>query len=345
MTVMLRRRRRWRKGSWRRAGRFGGLGAALLMVLVALAVLSAPSKAHALACTSAVTDIDFGSVSPLAAANTDVMGTVTVTCTAIPALSGVKICPGLHDGSGGSNGGNRLMTGPASTVGYQFYQDSARTQLWGAVDTPALGTVPAMIIAPTLTGAGTVTRMLYARLNGGQTTAQPGDYQSVYAGGATAFMYSSYLLSTTSTCTGFLGSAVAHPDFDVLAQLTGGCTMTTADLAFPTTGILAAAVAGQTTLRVTCTKTTPYTISLDNGRLGASPTARKMSSSLGDTVTYGIYRNAAYTQPWGAAASGAGASAIGAGIEQLYTLYGLVPAQTTPRPGAYTDRIVVTITY
>jgi len=38
-------------------------------------------------------------------------------------------------------------------------------------------------------------------------------------------------------------------------------------------------------------------------------------------------------------------AATGNGASQSYTVYGRVPAQTTPAPGTYTDTVTVTVTY
>jgi spore coat protein U-like protein len=42
---------------------------------------------------------------------------------------------------------------------------------------------------------------------------------------------------------------------------------------------------------------------------------------------------------------GALVSATGNGADQTFTIYGRVPAQTTPAPGTYTDTVTVTVTY
>jgi len=116
-------------------------------------------------------------------------------------------------------------------------------------------------------------------------------------------------------------------------------------MTFPNAGVLNHIVTGQTTLGVTCTNMTPYSVSLDNGQNGTAPTARHMKSPVGDLVTYGLYQDSVHTLPWGAASSGQGDSGTGLGTQQTYTVYGQVPVQTTPRPAIYTDMIVVTITY
>ena len=62
-------------------------------------------------------------------------------------------------------------------------------------------------------------------------------------------------------------------------------------------------------------------------------------------VTYGLYRDSARSQPWGASVGVNTASGTGDGSSQNLTAYGRVPAQTTPQPGAYSDTIVVTVGY
>jgi spore coat protein U-like protein len=48
---------------------------------------------------------------------------------------------------------------------------------------------------------------------------------------------------------------------------------------------------------------------------------------------------------WGTTINTDAVHAIGNGASQSYTVYGRVPAQTTPAPAAYTDTITVTVTY
>src|SRR5262249_50452515 len=102
---------------------------------------------------------------------------------------------------------------------------------------------------------------------------------------------------------------------------------------------------GSTTLTTTCSSTTPYTIGLDGGTTNASdPTLRKMSKSS-ETITYGLYRDGSYTQPWGSTINTNTASGTSTGSGQKSTVFGRVPAQTTPSPGSYSDTIVITVTY
>lgn len=319
----------------------------LLPVLLGLFVsLAFPGKAQAQRCSATITDVDFGAPSPLSTTPTDAIATVTATCTGIPLLTQVKMCPSIGEGSGGASGSGRLMTGPGNAkLAYQLYQDASRTQAWGAVDNPALGTVPVLTIGNGFSGSGTANVRLFARLFGSQATFPPGTYQSVFTGAEAAFTYSLYFVGIPVGCTGFVGSAVIHPDFEVSARPPAGCTLTTTDLVFPATGVIRSAIHGEASIRVSCTSRTVYSVSLDNGITGTAPASRRMTSAGGDGVTYALYRNPGRTALWGSAPAGLSVTGTGTGSEQTLTVYGLVPAQATPRPGSYSDRIVVTLTY
>jgi spore coat protein U-like protein len=95
-------------------------------------------------------------------------------------------------------------------------------------------------------------------------------------------------------------------------------------------------------ISVTCTKGAPYTISLDGGTTGGTPTARKMSKGA-EQITYGLYRNAGRTLGWGQTNNVDNVAGMGTGIQENFTVYARVPPQPTPSPGVYTDTIVVTI--
>jgi spore coat protein U-like protein len=318
----------------------------LSIVAIVFCGLAPIDPVRAQSCSATVNDIDFGAADVQSGGPTDVLTTLTVTCTRIPFLSVVKMCPGLGEGSGGASGSARLMRATSSnSLSYQLFQDSSRTLAWGAVDTPEIGTVPAILLSGSLSGAATTSRTIYARLFAGQAAAAPGLYTSSFAGGNVAFTYSSFFLGASNSCTGFVGSSVIRPEFEVVAQVVSECSLTTNDLNFGTVGVIQAPIVGQASLGVTCTTRTPYTVSLDGGSASAAnPTARLMTSAAGDTLTYGLYRDAARSQPWGATAS-TRINGTGTGAQQTFQVYGQVPVQRTPRPGLFSDRIVATVTY
>lgn len=317
-----------------------------LVLLVAFLFLAVAGGAHAQSCSATITDVDFGSPNLLSSGATDALATVTVTCTRIPFLTVVKMCPSLSDGSAGSSGSGRLVKGPGiATLSYQLFQDASRTQGWGAVDQPQLGTVPVLTLGNGFSSSATTTATIYARLYGSQPLSPPGAYMSVFTGAETAFTYAPFFVGSSTNCMGFVGTAVVRPGFDVTAVPAAGCSVTTTDLSFPATGVLTKAINGESSIRVTCTSKTAFAVSLDNGTTGTSPTARKLVSPAGRSVTYGLYRNSARTLAWGSAAAGLAVTGSGTGNEQGLPVYGAVPAQATPPPGTYTDRIVVTLTY
>ncbi|MGZ3409001.1 MAG: Csu type fimbrial protein [Xanthobacteraceae bacterium] len=140
-------------------------------------------------------------------------------------------------------------------------------------------------------------------------------------------------------------AATAGTTFGVTLTLTKECLVSTpATLAFGSSGVLIANVDATTTFTVQCTNTTPYNIGLDAGQgAGASTTVRKLTGPNSATVNYGLFIDSGHSSNWSNAANAN--SQTGNGDQQSYTIYGRIPAQTTPEPGAYTDTIAVTVTY
>jgi len=57
-----------------------------------------------------------------------------------------------------------------------------------------------------------------------------------------------------------------------------------------------------------------------------------------ETITYGLYKDADRSQPWGDTGTpGSTIAGTGNGAAQTLTVYGRVPPQKTPSPGTYTD--------
>ena len=133
--------------------------------------------------------------------------------------------------------------------------------------------------------------------------------------------------------------------FSVQMTITASCTIVSAStLNFGSQGVLTANVNQSSTIQVQCTNTTPYTVGLNAGTgAGATVTVRKMTSG-GATIDYSLYKDAGHTIVWGDTGA-ATVSGTGNGASQSYTVFGQVPAQTTPAPAAYSDTITVTVTY
>ena len=132
----------------------------------------------------------------------------------------------------------------------------------------------------------------------------------------------------------------------VQMTITATCIVNSAStLDFGSQGVLSANVDQTSTIQVTCTNTTPYNIGLNAGTgTGATVATRKMTSGA-NTVNYTLYSNSGRTTVWGNTVSTDTVAGTGNGSTQSYTVYGRVPAQTSPVPGTYADTITVTVTY
>jgi spore coat protein U-like protein len=141
-------------------------------------------------------------------------------------------------------------------------------------------------------------------------------------------------------------AATATGSFSVTVTIASTCVVTSATtLNFGSQGVLATAVNQTSTITVTCTNTTPYNIGLNQGVNGSSVTTRQMKSSGGALVNYSLFSNAGMSTNWGQTVGTDTVAGTGNGSGQAYTVYGQIPAQTTPAPSTYTDTITVTVTY
>ncbi len=141
-------------------------------------------------------------------------------------------------------------------------------------------------------------------------------------------------------------AATTTGSFTVQMTITASCLINSAStLNFGSSGVIAANVDQTSTVQVQCTNTTPYNIGLDAGTgTGATVATRKMTNGS-NTINYALYSNAGRTTLWGNTVGTDTVAGTGSGAAQSYTVYGRVPAQTTPAAATYTDTITVTVTY
>lgn len=105
---------------------------------------------------------------------------------------------------------------------------------------------------------------------------------------------------------------------------------------------------GTATVAVQCTDTTPFNVGLDGGTGGGDTTTRKLlNTAVGSTATvnYKLYSDSGHSTNWGNQVGTDTVSHTGDGASHTYTVYGRIPAQTTPAPGTYADLVTVTVTY
>ncbi len=130
----------------------------------------------------------------------------------------------------------------------------------------------------------------------------------------------------------------------VTATVQSSCTISITPMAF---GIYTGtAIVGTATTTLTCTNTTPYTVTLSTGLgSGATVMSRSMIGVGGSALNYSLFRDAARTLNWGLTAGTDAVSGTGTGAGQLVTIYGQIPGGQGVAPGAYSDTITATITY
>ncbi|WP_315902117.1 Csu type fimbrial protein [Serratia marcescens] len=103
-------------------------------------------------------------------------------------------------------------------------------------------------------------------------------------------------------------------------------------------------VAGQQNagaIRVKCTNGTSYSVLLGGGQSG-NTAARYLQSAAGQRVNYNLYTNAAHSTIWD---NLTGVSQTANGADNWLPVYGMIPAQSTPPTGSYTDTVQVTINW
>ena len=149
-------------------------------------------------------------------------------------------------------------------------------------------------------------------------------------------------------------AATATASFTVSVTIVAGCTIGAGNMAFGSQSVLAANVDTTSTISVQCTNTTPYSVGLDSGLNFSGGTRRMKDTGAGTTyVNFGLYTDAGRSNAWTTTTSAAsctgGANScvlgIGNGATQNITVYGRVPAQTTPAPATFNDTVTATITY
>lgn len=142
-------------------------------------------------------------------------------------------------------------------------------------------------------------------------------------------------------------AATTTSTFQVTLTITAQCTIVSAStLAFGSNGVISANIDQSSTLNVQCTNTTPYNIGLNVGTgAGATVATRLMTGPASATVAYSLYTTTGRTVVWGNTVGTDTVAGTGNGASQAFTIYGRVPVQTTPAPGAYADTVTVTVTY
>jgi spore coat protein U-like protein len=307
-----------------------------------LAFVAGPASAQS--CNFSISSLDFGTIN--LAANTTFTSTAiySASCTGT-ANTTVRTCPNIDTGSGGSTSGSpRFLLNGGTQLNFNLYQDSAYASVWGSNLWGFAGSYPSPTVDVALNGSGTGTASmtLFGQVWSGQQTLPAGLYSSSFTGTQASVAYA---YATIGNCATIGNSHATTAAFTATATNATICSVAASTLNFGATGVLRAGLDATSSITVTCTNAAPYTIALDGGLTGAAnPTQRKMSQGA-ETITYGLYQDSGRTSPWGNSAGVNTIAGTGTGLAQSFTVYGRVPAQSTPSPGTYSDTVVLTISY
>ena len=321
---------------------------ALLLGLLALG-LHGTARGQSIDCNFAGTApaLEFGTIPANPTVATTTAGTVGVYCsgTTFSNPGTVKACLKLSNGTpDNALLPNRRMASGSARLSYQVYRDSARTQVWGNATSAPAGEV---LIPLRRTGfffwEGSATLTLYGAIGAGQAGLVSGTYQSQMSLQLTGDF-------TSQPCSAITN--VLDTDRTVLARATiaSSCTVAANDLAFGTHSQLAAAVNASTSLGVTCSVNTPYTVRLDGGTTANNVANRRMGLNGTGPAAQGVAYQLRHTSPngplWGDGSAGTSTVAgTGTGGSQTIPVYGRVLPQSVPLPGQYEDTVTVTVQY
>jgi spore coat protein U-like protein len=141
-------------------------------------------------------------------------------------------------------------------------------------------------------------------------------------------------------------STTATGSFNSTITIQANCqVVSTNTLNFGTHGVLAANTDATATFAVQCTNTTAYNVGLDAGTTAGGTVTTRLMTSGSATVSYKMFSDSNHTINWGNTVSSDTVSGTGNGSSQTLTVYGRVPAQSTPAAATYTDTVTVTVTY
>ena len=305
----------------------------LASIALCLAV-SAPlaGAANAQACTATMDGFDFGTTSVRGGSTPQTLGTLRVDCSALLGLVSLyTICISVDAGDGGAGASNSpryMRRADGTQLAYQLYRGGYGGTVLNDINGITLNLLSSTVYQETI----------YAEVLDSGTAVKGGSYASDFAGGVD-FRVTAGLLACSAD------QDVAG--FTVAADIVPSCTVSAGTLDFGTLATtVSAPVAGQTTIDVSCSDGIPYTVHLGPGTgPGVSdPASRKMLSGS-NTLSYGLYRNAAMTAAWGWTAGVDGLSATGTGAAQSIPVYGQVHAGQTVPTGTYNDSVVITVEY
>lgn len=319
-------------------------------LLVLLFMFAGRAKADV--CSAAMSDISFGSVSPVSGQDYFAIGTLSITCTFvllngnIALLPNVNICANLGPGSGAIDVSNRRLSSGTNKIRFNLYRAATyvAADIWGGYENQTA--ISSSFTGLLAVGTNTLTYPVYAKISAADLAGIPsiGDMDTNYNtsfAGAGNILYSSGSIVVSSCQT---SGQTAPFSFSVRANVINDCNITTTSVSFGAIGTLTATTRALGSLGVKCTAGSSYRIALNSGQAPESANVRRMrNAATGETVRYSLSTTLDGPE-WGDATAGSRTyDATGTGFSQNVVIYGRVPGQATPSPGDYSDRVTATV--
>ena len=319
---------------------------ALLAGLLALASL--PAAAQSCWVDNSV-DLAFGEVDASGGSPTSDSLRITCNRNLLQHVS-FRLCMSIAGGSPIAGVNPRWMTNyNGAQMAYDLYADAAGTRQIG----PPGGGFPTYSTTFTLSSAlvfqGSTQMQVHGRVRPGQNLPAAHPFQSQIHGGQLRYAYHTSLIGFPVAAPSE-AECMASPrvvDFytHVSATFANSCRITTAtDLDFGAVTTLAGSRDQTSSIQLQCPTGTVWRAGLDNG-LHAVGGTRRMAGPGGRYLQYELYRDPQRTQRWGNTPGTDTSQGSGDNATQTLTVYGRVPAQPSPRAGAYADTVTVTLTY
>lgn len=290
----------------------------------ALWLLVTPDRAEAnVGCNVTQSSLAFGSAQTAT-------GTVNYTCQNFDTFSRtLNLCLGV-----GTSSFPGTVTQPAlqlngNALNYNVYRDAAATQIWNTANPLTTSvTIPA-----NQTRTGTFT--YYGKIAAGQNKPV-GNYTGQLFNTRLGFINAGSCQTNVSDQNG------VEFTINVSATVAAGCTLgTLGKIDFGSQPGLFTRADAAGSVQVTCPVSRAWTLKFDGGR-NASAGTRRMRSSAGDYVPYGIYRDANRSN---AIAIDGTIAGTGTGALQTTQVYGRTQPASPPPVGTYQDFIVVTLSF
>lgn len=304
------------------------------LILIALFLVHlVPSNAHAATCTASIGDLAFGSVDTLSSTGASASTDIVLDCDDLTSGSSVAAC--IYIGSRSSSA--RVMTSGTSELEYGLYADAGESIAWGTGSSSTSGSGQSLVLAATSDGTASGSKTIYGAVPGNQTSAAVGTY-TAQIGDVSIY----YAEADSLDCDSPSGYLSTYGSFSLSATVSANCNISVSDLNFGSVGMISENIEATAALDVECTPGASYSIALGNGN-NYSGSTRRMRSSAGNYVEYGLYQSANGTMPWGSTTTSDTLDGVATGSDSQ-TIFGLVPPQSATA-GAYTDTVIVTITY